>query len=370
MLDKHFDMTMSSDSTDLSASEGKTRETGLWMMSNSQSSLLLTQSFKEQELEQKDIPHPQRKRDQSHHSISASLNMETGALTAAASIVLMLLLIPGSDARDLVIRERTSGDQEVLAFLIGFILFLSILVIASLVSRCVWRDHRISSRRLRLNPHGSLGQDSGSGNPNSDSLYPRSRSFLSSLIHDNSDSDEDDDDEEGEVDVNEGTMRQGTRSWGSAAGNAAAADQRQHQSLLSHATSSSNTHEMSRQHQAANSSTSRAYSSFSLSSAAFHLFAPSAPSSSSPPASLSLSSSPSIPLLLSSSASSAKSGRSPVTLRKSEEYDSSACDVSPVGERTHLIQYKRLCVRIKNPDTSCGSRHDPNSNSSNSISYL
>ena len=89
-------------------------------------------------------------------------------------------------AKDLVIRERTSGDQEVLAFLIGFILFLSILVIASLVSRCVWRDHHIASRR-HLHPNDSLDTTAAG--------HSTSRGFLSSLMFDGgADSDCDDDD--------------------------------------------------------------------------------------------------------------------------------------------------------------------------------
>ena len=104
--------------------------------------------------------------------------------------------VVSTEAKDLIIRERISGDQELLAFLIGFILFLSILVIASFVSRCVWsRDQRNNRSAQRLLTHH--------GDPN---IYPvtsssRSRGFLSSLLqgidHDTDcDTEDDDDDEE------------------------------------------------------------------------------------------------------------------------------------------------------------------------------
>ena len=103
-------------------------------------------------------------------------------------------LVSSCQAKDLIIRERTSGDQELLAFLIGFILFLSILALASAVSRCVWaRDQRNHRSAQRLLTHH--------GDP---SLYPspsssKSKSFLSSLLpgdHDDDDCDTDDDDDD------------------------------------------------------------------------------------------------------------------------------------------------------------------------------
>lgn len=259
--------------------------------------------------------------------------------------VLFCLLFHSCQGKDLVIRERTSGDQEVLAFLIGFILFLSILVIASLVSRCVWRDHRISSRR-HLNPQDPLGQHSSPfRNQNSDSLYPRSRSFLSSLIHDDADSDDEDDDED-EDDMNDARLTHPNSEKGLTGG-----------SMNPHSTacpsSDTSTHEIRRNGKEEDVARP-ASSSFSLSSAAIHLFT-SLPSSSSMP--------------LSSVSSSSACHRAKGT-RPREGQESAMYDTGPVGERTHLIQYKRLCVRIKNPDTSCGSRYDTPSHSSNSISYL
>ena len=87
-------------------------------------------------------------RDKRSSHLLSLISSHTPLLAYWCPRLLLLLLLPSRcHGKDLVIRERTSGDQEVLAFLIGFILFLSILVIASLVSRCVWRDHRLSSRR-------------------------------------------------------------------------------------------------------------------------------------------------------------------------------------------------------------------------------
>lgn len=297
-----------------------------------------------------------------------------GRLLTVVSFAIVLSFLPSScHAKDLVIRERSSGDQEVLAFLIGFILFLSILVIASLVSRCVWRDHRISSRR-HLNPHpDSLGQDSSFGNQNSDSLYPRSRSFLASLIHDDPDSDDDDYDDEEEEEA--------LRQMSDAARDTSHKKEMIAGSMNPHSTacpSSSScdrrcTHEIRRNGKdvAPPAPASSSFSS-SLSSAAIHLFTSSSSSSSSSGPSGCTSSS--LPLSCTLSSSSAKGCRTGRLVRTQEGsyQESSMCEGSPVGERTHLIQYKRLCVRIKNPDTSCGSRYDgaAGSHSSNSISYL
>jgi len=94
-------------------------------------------------------------------------------------LVIFVQVVKETTAKDLI-RERTSGDTGILAFLIGFILFLSILFLASLVSRCVWSKK--GSENL--------------SNINSITSPPRrSKSFLSNLL-----TIDDDDEEEGDDD--------------------------------------------------------------------------------------------------------------------------------------------------------------------------
>lgn len=139
---------------------------GIQLAASSREEYRLTYSSKCSDLSLPRPPHHngdwERDENNKGHKVTSPFTLKCRLFINFILIATSLKCVTG---KDLILREKSSADEEMLAFLIGFVLFLSILIIGSIITKCLW------SRPFKYNrSHGKLFQRNLSSNYDCDDV--------------------------------------------------------------------------------------------------------------------------------------------------------------------------------------------------------